>query len=298
MKPLKGILLALCALLACGARADAPMRLAFGTPPQKTQPAPPADAGVGKPASAAERLLQSLLADRMTPQQERELGARVAGNILGVAPLVDDPALQRYVGLVGRWVAMQSGAGEIDWRFGVIDSEDVNAFAAPGGYILLTRGLYRRLNDEAELAGVLAHEIGHVVARHHLKLIRRTQLLAQLSGALLKEVPDEHERMQNIIGRGAEVAARSLDKTAEYEADRTALVLTARAGYDAFGLPRVLQDIGHFAAGDDRVALLFKTHPHPDDRLLRLGDAVGTRWDDLDVGKLLADRFYRLPPAP
>jgi predicted Zn-dependent protease len=288
-------LLLLPALAAAGPTSSAPpMLLALGTPPQKTQPADPG-AVPDKPArTPAELLLQALIADRMSTSQERQLGARIVGNILGVAPLVADEELQRYVNLVGRWVAAQGERPDLEWRFGVIDSEDVNAFAAPGGYILVTKGLYRRLASEAELAGVLGHEIGHVVRRHHVKLLQRTQLLASLGGAVVKEVSDEHERLQNIIGRGAEVAARGLDKAAEYEADRMAMVLAARAGYDAYGLPLVLREIGHFSDKDDRVALLFKTHPHPDARFGQLAEAVDTRLDALDPGATLEGRLYRL----
>ncbi len=272
---------------------SAPMRLAMGARPQKTQPTPPEE-NPAKPASPAEQLLQALLADRMNVSQERELGGRIVGNLLGVAPLVEDDSLQRYVNLVGRWVAAQGERPDLDWRFGVIDSEDINAFAAPGGYVLVTKGLYRRLNNEAELAGVLAHEVGHVIRRHHVKLLQRSQLLATLSGAVVKEVSDEHERLQNIIGRGAEITARSLDKSAEFEADRMGVVLAARAGYDAYGLPLVLQEIGHFSDKDDRVALLFKTHPHPDARFGQLADAVGARLDALPDGATLENRFQLL----
>lgn len=271
--------------------------LAFGTPPQKVEPAPPSGDAASLPASPSERLLQALLAGKMTAQQERQLGERIVGNLLGAAPLVPDAGVQRYVNLVGRWVASQSERPDLDWRFGVIDSEDLNAFAAPGGYVLVTKGLYRRLNNEAELAGVLGHEIGHVIRRDHVKLLQRSQLLASLSGVIGQQVASEDERLQSIIGRGAEVAARTLDKSSEFEADRIAMVLTARAGYDAYGLPLVLQEIGHFSEKDDRVALLFATHPHPDARFNHLADAVGTRLDALDAGQLLGERFQPLAPV-
>jgi len=89
------------------------------------------------------------------------------------------------------------------------------------------------------------------------------------------------------------VVARSLDKNVEFEAGRIAVVLASRAGYAPFGLPEVLQQIGHFAKDDNQTALLFKTHPHPDDRLARLGDAMDERFDRIK-GQTLATRFYRL----
>ena len=228
-------------------------------------------------------------------EEEIAIGREIAGNLLGAAPLVKDPQLQKYVNNVGRWVASQSERPDLAWHFGVIESKDINAFAAPGGYIFVTRGLYRLLDNEAELAGVLAHEIGHVIRKHHLKILQQSQLV-DLGGKLLAKQAGDDEKIHNLIGSGAEIVSRSLDKNAEFEADRIAVVLAARAGYDAFGLPEVLQEIGHSAAGDSgSVALLFKTHPHPDERLTRLGDAVGSSFDGLK-GITLNNRFYRLKP--
>ena len=226
--------------------------------------------------------------------EEIQLGREIAGNILGAAPLVKDPELQKYVNKVGRWVASQSERSYLPWHFGVIESEDLNAFAAPGGYVLITKGLYRQLHNEAELAGVLGHEIGHVIKKHHLKLLQKQQLLSMGAGLLSGKLGKENPTVQKVIGSGAEISARSLDKDAEYEADRIGVVLAGRAGYEPFGLPEVLQTIGHAGKDDGRVALLFKTHPHPDDRLARLGDAVGNRLDKIEDGKTLENRFYKL----
>lgn len=225
---------------------------------------------------------------------EIKLGRQIAGNLLGAAPLVKDADLQKYVNEVGRWVASQSERADLPWHFGVIESEDLNAFAAPGGYVLITKGLYRQLTNEAELAGVLAHEIGHVVKKHQLKLLQKQQLLSMGAGLLSGKVGKDNETVQKLIGSGAEISARSLDKDAEFEADRMGVVLAARAGYDPYGLPEVLQTIGHASKDDSRVALLFKTHPAPDDRLAKLGDAIGDRLDKIDDGKTLENRFYKL----
>lgn len=227
-------------------------------------------------------------------EDEIAIGRQIAGNLLGAAPLVKDEKLQRYVNNVGRWVASQSERPELPWHFGVIESTDLNAFAAPGGYVFVTRGLYGLLRNEAELAGVLAHEIGHVIRKHHLKVLQQSQLIDIGSKLAAKEIGD-NSAAQKLIGSGAEVAARSLDKGAEFEADRIAVVLATRAGYEAYAFPEVLQLIGHFAKDEGRVALLFKTHPHPDDRLATLGTAMGDRFDRIK-GALVDKRFYRLKP--
>jgi predicted Zn-dependent protease len=168
----------------------------------------------------------------------------------------------------------------------------VNAFAAPGGYIFITRGLYALLQNEAELAGVLAHEIGHIISKHHLKILQKSRLLDMGGQALAKQVGN-NDKVQKLIGSGAEITARSLDQDAEFEADRIAVVLSARAGYDAFGLPGVLQQIGHYTASDSSVALLFKTHPHPDARLEKLDASMGDHFDKIK-GMTLTNRLYRL----
>ena len=224
-------------------------------------------------------------------EEEAAIGRQIAGSLLGAAPLVKDKALQKYVNNVGRWVASQSERPDLAWHFGVIASNDINAFAAPGGYIFVTSGMYRLLGDESELAGVLAHEIGHVIRKHHLKIVQQSQRVDQGGKLLARRIGDD-DKIQQLIGSGAEIVSRALDQNAEFEADRIAIVLAARAGYDAFGLPQVLQEIGH-AGSDSSVALLFKTHPHPDERLNRLDDAMDARFDGLK-GQTLAGRFYRL----
>jgi predicted Zn-dependent protease len=224
--------------------------------------------------------------------EEVAIGRQLAGNILGAAPLVKDDQLQQYVNRVGRWVASQSERPDLAWHFGVIASDDINAFAAPGGYVFVTQGLYRQLANEAELAGVLGHEIGHVIRKHHLKILQQSQLI-DLGGKLLSKKVGDNTSVQKLIGSGAEIAARALDKNAEFEADRIAVVLAGRAGYDPFGLVSVLQDIAQMSKDEGSVALLFKTHPHPNERLDQLGLAIGERLDRIQ-GKGVEQRFYRI----
>jgi len=263
------------------------------SPTQPTQPVAPTQA-VAAPGKPAEQLLKALLGGKTSPEEEARIGQQIAGNLLGAAPLVRDDGLQRYVNRVGRWVALQSERPDLTWHFGVIESDDLNAFAAPGGYVFLTRGLYQKLKNEAELAGVLGHEIGHVIRKHHLKLLQKSQGIAALGGFLGRKLKNENEVVQNLIGNGAEVVARGLDKDAEYEADRIGVVLSARAGYDAYALPAVLAEIGHVAKTDKSVSLLFKTHPLPEDRLGQLSEVVGDKLDALPEGQSGVGRFYRL----
>ena len=236
----------------------------------------------------------AVLANVMGISQEEEIviGRQIAGNLLGAAPLVKDNRLQKYVNNVGRWVAIQSERPDLPWHFGVIESDDINAFAAPGGYIFITRGLYKQLANEAALAGVLAHEIAHVVRQHHLKILQQSKLV-DLGGKLVAQEVGGNDQAQKVIGSGAEIVARSLDKNAEFEADRMAVVLATRAGYDPYSLAEVLQQLGHVAQDDGTVALLFKTHPLPADRLDKLDKAMTSRFDKVR-GQTVEQRFYRI----
>ncbi|MFZ3042237.1 MAG: M48 family metalloprotease [Thiobacillus sp.] len=265
--------------------------------PAQTTPPPASESAAASPPPANQKIdarqLGFALFGDYSLEEENRIGRQISGNLLGAVPLVRDNKLQNYVNLVGNWVALQSGRQEVTWHFGVLDTEAINAFAAPGGYIFVTKGLYRLLNTEAELAGVLGHEIAHVTQKHHLKVLKQSSLIGALGQAASSKAKGSDQVVQNLIGNGAEIMARGLDKNAEHEADRVGMVYAARAGYDPWGLPSVLQDMAALPAGDNRTSLLYKTHPHPADRLAALGEAVDGRLDAVR-GKELADRFYRI----
>ena len=262
-------------------------------------PQAPAEIGASKNVTATEAPVEQAQANTINwknPSQAEEiaLGRNITGSLLGAAPLVKDEALQQYVNKVGRWVASQSERADLPWKFGVIESSDLNAFAAPGGYVLITKGLYQKLTNEAQLAGVLGHEIAHVVKKHQLKVLQKQQLLNTGSSWLKEKFAKGNKLADKAIASGAEISARSLDKVAEFEADRMGMVLATRAGYDAYGLAEVLQTIGQTNKADSSVALLFKTHPAPDERLAKLGDSAGAKFDNIKPGKTLENRFYKL----
>ncbi len=234
----------------------------------------------------------------VSEQDEIAIGREIAGRVLGAAPLVADDALQSYVNMVGRWIAAQSERPNLPWRFGVIDSMNINAFAAPGGIVLITRGLYEILENEAQLAGVLGHEIGHIVKRHHVSVMQKTAALS--AGAQLVHGQSRNDLVQRLVGNGAEVFARSLDKSAEFEADRLGVVLAARSGYSPYALADVLHRMAARSSQDSTLALLYKTHPHADERLEHLGDAVAPRVGSLPTGAeppLRGGRSASLSPA-
>ncbi|MGQ5525346.1 M48 family metalloprotease [Chitinimonas sp. PSY-7] len=227
-------------------------------------------------------------------EQERAIGQQVAGRLLGQYPLVADAKLQQYVNKVGRWVAQQSDRPDLPWVFGVIDSPAVNAFAMPGGYVFVSKGLYQQLASEAELAGVLGHEIAHVQQKHQLKLLRKGSWLQAGSAVLGKELK-QADKADAVIGKGAEILARKLDQGAEFESDRIGIVLAARAGYDPMGLTAVLQKIDALAEQQpNAVELLFTTHPSASARLEAIDTAMGDKFESLKGSQTLPNRLVRL----
>ncbi|MES9843289.1 MAG: M48 family metalloprotease, partial [Candidatus Sedimenticola sp. 6PFRAG5] len=131
-----------------------------------------------------------------------------------------------------------------------------------------TKGMLRQLDNEAELAAVLAHECAHVVQRHYLAAVQknaRLDLSANLVSAAVKT--DQRGALDKVLSGSRELYARGLDKDDEYEADRMGAVLTARAGYEPFGLHHVMQRLAAVNPNDGSLSFLFKTHPSPDKRL-------------------------------
>jgi len=173
----------------------------------------------------------------------------------------------------------------------VLEAPQLNAFAVPGGIIFITRGLLEKMASEAELAGVLAHEIAHVLRKHHLKAIQKGAL-ASLGGdvAAMALKNTRSEARDKLVSFGAEMYARGLDKGDELEADRQGVVIAARAGYDAYGLPSVLQKLQAMNADDSGLALMFKTHPAPAERLDAL-DKMQPTLDRYSSQAQLAERF-------
>ena len=215
--------------------------------------------------------------DLEVAEEERALGPAVTGRVLGVAPLWYDDDAQRRVNLVGRWLASQTSRPDLPWTFGVIDDGEVNAYAAPGGYVMLTRGLYELLDDDAEVAAVIAHELGHVVQRDHFEVIRRQQVREAGKDALLSQVdtPGAASYARDYVDRhGAAVLLTGLDREAEFRADKAAGIYLERAGFDPLAFYSVLQKMASLGTRPSRLAQLYRTHPPLDARMDRLDDGM------------------------
>lgn len=226
-------------------------------------------------------------------KQEAEIGAEYAALLVGAAPLLANADVERYVNRVGKWLSLHSERPGLNWQFGVLDSDNLNAFSTPGGYVFVTRGLIARLKNEAELAGVLAHEVAHVVKKHHIKAMRKGKG-AEAGANVLSLYLDQQRSAaakEKLVGGMKEVMLRGLDKDDEFEADRMAVVIAARAGYDAYGLPSVVQMLQGLNPQDSSLALMFATHPDPGSRLDALDRAMGSRLDRFASQPQAAERY-------
>ena len=242
--------------------------------------------GVAKPNQPANPAdLVSLLSQSMEEideAKEIEIGRQLAAVLLGAKPLHPNTALQRYINQLGRWISLQSSRPQLPWTFGVLDDPGYNAFATPGGYIFVTKGLVDHVADEAELAGILAHEITHVISKHHLQAIRksaRSGLLTQIAASQLRNDLAGGLSAQ-LLSMGRELYARGLDQEDELEADRNGVALATRAGFDPYGLVAVLQQLRTEAPDNPLFTLSFSTHPSTQLRLDQVELAMGQRLDE------------------
>ena len=243
-----------------------------------------APAGAGQASRAGDLIgLLSQSLEQIDEPKEIEIGRQLAAVLLGSKPLHPDMALQRYVNQLGRWISLQSSRPQLPWTFAVLDDAGFNAFAAPGGYVFVTKGLVERVADEAELAGILAHEITHVTARHHLQAIAKTAragLLTQVIGSQVKGELAGSVSAQ-FLNLGRDLYSRGLDQTDEFDADRSGVALAARAGFDPYGLVAVLQQLRTATPDNPLFALSLSTHPPAQQRLDLLEQAMGNRLDGL-----------------
>lgn len=211
------------------------------------------------------------------PAEEQLIGDAVALEIIAkYGGLVRDTDTMRRVNLVGRALARYSDRPQLEWKFAVLDSDTINAFSAPDGYVFITRGLYDQAGSDDILAAILSHEIAHITNRHALKIVSRAEFLAGASAFAAKR-SEEVRRVQGQLSQfdlGIEQITKTLfekgfDPTTEYAADLDGRELAVTTGYAPGGLRVVLLNLQ--SQGENRKTM-FSTHPPLAERLKRLPD--------------------------
>jgi predicted Zn-dependent protease len=212
----------------------------------------------------------------MSEAQEVQLGQEMDAQVRREMGLYDDAELQRYVQNIGLRLARASERPNLPWQFAVVDEPAINAFALPGGYIYLTRGILPFLDDEAQLAGVLGHEIGHVTARHAAQQYTKATT-AGIGVTLLSIFVPEARPLQNITETALGVLFLKHGRDDELQADRLGVQYAARTGWNPAGVAGMLTTLARLdeAAGSRRgVPNWLSTHPAPADRVDKVQAAI------------------------
>lgn len=262
MKQIKHILSACAVLLACGsAHAQFNMKL-------------PNVGGM----DANKMLNNAKNMQDIDQPHEIEIGQQFASVLLGARPLYADQRAQRYINDLGRWLASQSERPDLPWTFAVIDDPSFNAFSTPGGYVFVTSGLLQQLHSESELAGVLGHEIGHIIHKHYLKAVKTSAAMSMVTD----NIRTNSQLKSIVLDLAKNAFTKGLDREDEFDADAVGVVIAARGGFDPFGLPSALQILEQHEGQGDSFSLAFDTHPQPSARIERLDALIQKRFDNFN----------------
>ena len=257
-------------------------------------------------------LAVTMTACGVSTQQEVEMGQQYAAQINQQLPIVQDPEINRYVNLLGDSIARLTSRTDLTeanaWRFYVVDSKEVNAFAVPGGFIYVNRGLIERTTRMDQLAGVLGHEIGHVVRRHSIKQMQQQQgaNIGVTLACVLTSVCN-NQAGQAAIQVGGTALFAKFSRSDENEADAEGITNVVRAGINPNGIPEMFQIlINERESNPSAVAGWFATHPLEEDRIAA-SRALIAQYPPAVIRSLNTDsqryqsfkaRVRALPPSP
>lgn len=213
-----------------------------------------------------------------SPEDDVKLGRRYAPAIeAALEGRISDENVQSYVHRVGQRIARVCHRPDLAYHFTAVDEEAVNAFAVPGGYIYITRGLLKELTSEAQLAAVLAHEVGHVVARDTMAAMSRQLGMTALVAAVhVAGAPSDATQATGFI---TAVLSLQYSREDERDADLTGLSYMAQAGYDPHGMVETMQTLQDLQT--IRPIEFFSTHPNPESRIAYIEEQIARRYAEL-----------------
>jgi predicted Zn-dependent protease len=219
--------------------------------------------------TTAAALTLTLGACAVSQQQEVEMGSQYSQQVEAQLPMVTDPEINRYINVMGDSIARLSDGRDLDWRFRVVDSKEVNAFAIPGGFIYLNRGLIERAQNMSQVAGVLGHEIAHVTERHSVEQMQKAQgaNIGVTLACILTKVCGGQAAGTLINVAGGAVFAR-FGRKDEAEADEEGVKAVVRAGIHPDGIPEMFEILlAERTRSPGTVDAWFSTHPLEEDRI-------------------------------
>lgn len=249
-----------------------------------------------------------LSACAISDEEELQLGEETAAEIGAQMPLITDPVVHRYINELGASIAGPADTRGLDWKFQIVDSRAINAFAVPGGFIYVNRGLIERAESLDELAGVLGHEVAHVTLRHSVEQMEKAQK-TNVGVAIVCTLTSvcESGLAQVAIGAGSQAWFARHSRDDELEADAEGVRYVANAGIDPGGVPRFFSRL--LEERQRRPAMVegwFGTHPLEEDRIENarrlideLGlDATNDLRRDTPAYQAFRQRVQQLPPSP
>lgn len=226
--------------------------------------------------------------------EEVRFGREVAARMIGRFSLYDNSQLTRYVNLVGHSLVQNTNRPELEFHFAVLNTKDINAYAAPGGYVFVTRGAIEKMRDESELAAVLAHEITHIDEKHVVKELNIRGAEGSATSGLARLIGGGTESARVAFYQAVDKALDMLFTTGykredEVQADKGAVLLCALTGYDPSGLARYFERLG--ASKGKSTEILDKTHPAYEVRINLLKETIVKEGIEAASLKTFKDRF-------
>ena len=214
----------------------------------------------------------------MSEAQEIAMGKEADPQIIAQYGLYENKALQDFITDKGKQMAAISHRPQLDYQFRVVDSDVINAFAVPGGYVYFTRGIMAHFNNEAEFAGVLGHEIGHIAARHSVEQ-QRNAILGQIGIIAGVVIAPDLAQFAETASQGLGLLLLKFGRDAERESDRLGVEYSSKIGYDASEMAGFFQTLERKSAGTGQEELpgFLSTHPNPGDRFVTVGK-LATEW--------------------
>jgi len=213
----------------------------------------------------------------MSEAQEIAMGKEADPQIIQQFGLYDNKALQDFINVKGKEMAAISHRPNLDYQFRILDSDVLNAFAVPGGYVYFTRGIMAHFNNEAEFAGVLGHEIGHIAARHSVEQ-QRNQMLGQLGIITGMIISPEFGQFAEQASQGLGLLLLKFGRDAERESDRLGVEYSSKIGYDAHEMAGFFNTLERKSGGEgEAIPDFLSTHPNPGDRNATV-DKLATEW--------------------
>src|SRR5262245_45104417 len=261
--------------------------------------AAPAHAQLGGILNKAQKIQQEAKGKfddlNVTEEEERTIGEQVSAKIRQRFGVVQDPAIHKYVTLVGTLLAQQSERPNLAWTFIVLDTDGVNAFASPGGIVHITRGALGLITSEAELAGVLAHEVGHVAHKHAVNAIRKGKAVQLGSNETLSS---RGPFLDKIANKAYDIVLENkFDRNDEMDSDKVSLTLAEKAGYAPGKLADFLTRLDERNKDQPEANGLFASHPDTQARIEAIRKQAGSRNGSVVEARYKANVKYKPTPV-